>query len=428
MKTVGLIVLGLLVAVFAFIGILYSTRGTPLKTVRAFGDETGPPPVGDSLFRQTMELLTSTELTPGNHVEVMINGDQTYPRLFDDLRSARETITMQMYYCQPGAMADSFKTILSDRARAGVRVLFLVDAFGAQNLSKKYLDSLSQAGVRVAQFRPVHWYSLHKAQSRSHIRVVVIDGRTSWTGGFGIADKWFGDGRSKDSWRDTNARFTGPAVAQHQATFVAGWVEATGELLTGPLFFPEPAVSATGVDASLMHLAPTIGSTPAERFLALSIAGARKTLYITNSYFVPDDDFRRLMINAAKRGVDVRILTTGAETDIKTTWYAGRGHYEELLRGGVRVYEYQPSMMHAKSLVVDGLWSSLGTMNFDNRSLVFNDESQINVLDASFGGTMNAIFLEDLKYAKEIVLEEFQNRPWMNKLLERGATALGRVL
>jgi cardiolipin synthase len=428
MKTVGLIVLGLLVAVFAFIGILYSTRGTPLKTVRAFGDENGPPPVGDTLFRQTMELLTSSELTPGNHVEVMINGDQTYPRLFDDLRSARETITMQMYYCQPGAMADSFKTILSDRAKAGVRVLFLVDAFGAQNLSEEYFDSLSQAGVKVAQFRPVHWYSLHKAQSRSHIRVVVVDGRTSWTGGFGIADKWFGDGRSKESWRDTNARFTGPAVRQHQATFVAGWVEATGELLTGPLFFPEPMVSDTGVDASLMHLAPTIGSTPAERFLALSIAGARKTLYITNSYFVPDDDFRRLMTNAVKRGVDVRILTTGAETDIKTTWYAGRGHYEELLRGGVRVYEYQPSMMHAKSLVVDGIWSSLGTMNFDNRSLVFNDESQINVLDPAFGATMDSIFLEDLKYAREIVLDEFQKRPWTNKLLERGATALGRVL
>ena len=428
MKTFGLIVLGLLVAAFAFIGILYSTRGTPLQTVRAFGDSGGPPPVGDSLFQMTMQLLTHTELLSGNHVEVAKNGDETYPKLFDDLRAARQSITMQMYYVQPGKMADSFKTILIDRARAGVRVLFLLDAFGAQEMPEEWEDSLKQAGVRVAKFRPVHWYSLHKAQSRSHIRVVIIDGKVGWTGGFGIADKWFGNGRTPDSWRDSNARFTGPAVLQHQAMFVAGWVEATGELLTGELFFPPTDASPTGIIAGMMHASPTIGSTPAERFLALSIAGARKTLYITNSYFVPDDDFRRLMIEAAKRGVDVRILTAGPTTDIKTTLYAGRGHYEQLLRGGVKVYEYQTTMNHAKTLVADGLWSSVGTMNFDNRSLVFNDESNLNVLDSTVGATMDSIFMEDLKYSAEIKLDEFQNRPWIQRLLERGASALGRIL
>jgi cardiolipin synthase len=375
-----------------------------------------------------MELFTQAHLSEGNRVEVTINGDQTYPRLFEDLRSARQSITLQMYYCQPGTMADTFQTILVERARAGVRVLFLLDAFGAQNLPEEYFDTLRAAGVRIAKFRPVKWYSLHKAQSRSHIRVVVVDGRLAWTGGFGIDDKWFGDGRSKDQWRDSNARFTGPAVSQHQATFAVGWVEATGELLTGAMFFPPGVAAADGMQAGLVHLAPTIGSTPAERFLALTIAGAHRTLYITNSYFVPDDDFRRLLILAAQRGVDVRILTTSGQTDVRTTWYAGRGHYEQLLRGGIRVFEYQPAMMHAKSIVADGMGSSVGTMNFDNRSLVFNDESNILVLDAGFGATMDSGFLEDLRVSKEIILAEFQKRPWTAKLYERGATMLGRVL
>jgi cardiolipin synthase len=274
----------------------------------------------------------------------------------------------------------------------------------------------------------VKWYALHKAQSRSHIRVVVVDGRVAWTGGFGIDDKWFGDGRHSGQWRDTNARFTGPAVLQLQGTFAAGWVEATGELLTGPVFFPVIEPDSSGTLAALMHLAPTIGSTAAERFLALSIASARKTLYITNSYFVPDDDFRRLLLAAKQRGVDVRVLTAGPETDVKTTWYAGREHYEELLKGGVRIYEYQPTMMHAKTLVVDGLWSSLGTMNFDNRSLVFNDESNLAVLDPAIGAEMERIFMEDLPFAKEIVLPEFEQRPWTSKMLEKGAAALGRLL
>ncbi len=428
MKTFGLILLLLVVAFFAFIGILYSTRGTPLQTVRAFGDPSGPPAVGDSMFAATMELFTQTTLMDGNQVEVMINGDQTYPRLFEDLRSAKQSITLQMYFCQPGTMADSFKTILSERAQAGVRVLTLFDAFGAQNLPSEWFDSLRTAGVRVAKFRPVKWYSLHKAQSRSHIRVVVIDGTLAWTGGFGIDDKWFGNGRTKGQWRDTNARFIGPAVPQLQATFAAGWVEATGELLTGPLFFAATQPSPDGMPAGLMHLAPTIGSTPAERFLALTIAGARRTLYISNSYFVPDDDFRRLLILAAQRGVDVRILTTGRDTDVLTTWYAGRGHYDQLLRGGVRIFEYQPVMMHAKSIVVDGMWSSVGTMNFDNRSLVFNDETNLIVHDPRFGAIMDSIFLEDLRYSMEIILDEFEKRPWKDKLIERGATMLGRVL
>jgi cardiolipin synthase len=428
LKITGVVVAALLFIVFALIGALYLFRGTPVASVATFG-QSPPPAVSDPLFRRTVELLAGVNLESGNTIEVRTNGVNTYDQLWQDLRSARSSITMQMYYCNPGKLADTLKHVLIERARAGVRVLFLQDAIGSQNLSEEWQDSLRAAGVQIAIFRPPRWYQLDKAGHRSHIRVVVVDGKLGWTGGFGIDDKWIGDGRTNESWRDTNARFVGPAVAQLQAAFAAGWAEATGELVTGEIFFPKTSFEGDGEHyGGLLHMAPTIGSTPAERFLALSIEGARQTLYIANAYFVPDDDFRRMLVNAARRGVDVRILTASEKTDIKTTWYAARRRYEELLSGGVRVYEYQPTMMHAKTFVADGVWSSIGTMNFDNRSLAFNDESNIVAFDRSLGSAMHQIFLDDLKYSKEITLDEFRRRPAYQKLLETGAHLLSRLL
>jgi cardiolipin synthase len=308
-------------------------------------------------------------------------------------------------------------------------VLFLHDAFGSSRLPQEYLDRMRDSGVRVAVFRPVRWWALETAYARSHIRVAVVDGRIAYTGGFGMDDKWLGDGRHENQWRETNVRFTGPAVRQLQATFAAGWAEATGELLTGPSLFPPADEDGDGsMLASLLHTAPTIGSTAAERLLAVSIAAARHTLYITNSYFVPDDDFVQLLCESAARGVDVRVLTPGERNDVKSTWYAGRARYEPLLAGGVRIYWYQPTMIHAKSFVVDGCWSSVGTMNFDNRSLAFNDESNLLVLDARFGAAMREVFLSDLDYAREVTLEWFRRRPAKDRVLEWGASRLARVL
>jgi len=242
-------------------------------------------------------------------------------------------------------------------------------------------------------------------------------------------DKWLGDGRHADQWRDTNVRFVGPAVKQLQATFATGWAEATGELLTGPELFPPACETQQGtMKAALLHTAPTIGSTAAERLLALSIAAAQKTLYITNSYFVPDRDFVRLLREAAARGVDVRVLTPGKLNDVKSTWYAGRAQYEQLLEGGVRIFWYQPAMIHAKAFVVDGCWASIGTMNFDNRSLAFNDESNLLVLDDAFGAAVRDMFVNDLSHAREVTLEEFRRRPRTERFLEWGASRVARVL
>lgn len=422
-------ILVVLLLMMVLIGVLSVTRGATVRTVITEGDRGGPPQVSDPLFPRTIELFTGTHVEQGNKLEILLNGEGTYPFLWKDIASAKKTITVQMYYSQPGAVADTMARYLTDRAKAGVRVLVLLDAFGSQPLGKKWIQKLTDGGVEVAWLRPLKWYTLHKAAQRSHARIVVVDGRVGYTGGFGLADYWLGNGLRDDQWRESNVRFYGPTVAALQAAFASGWAETTGELLTGDVFFPQVAFEDKGnVTAGLMHSLPTIGSTPAERFYALTIAGSRKTLYITNSYFVPNDDFCTLLINQAKRGVDVRVLTVGPKTDVKSTWYAGRALYERLLEGGVKIYEYKPTMIHAKTIVVDGLWTSVGSMNFDNRSIAFNNESQIVALDAGVGQKMNEIFLEDLKHSDEIKLDVFRKRPWTGRVLEWGAQKMRRVL
>ncbi len=402
----GFTLLGIMLTVLLLIGVLDVVRGTPIRRVLA--DEKGGDSIaaGEPFFREALELLTRTRLRPAHDVEIFMNGDETYSRLFAELRAAKSSITMQLYYCNKGEMADTVRDILVERAKAGVEIYFLYDSFGT-SLKKEFFDPLTAAGVRLGRFRPLSWRSMQKAQHRAHIRVIVIDGETGYTGGFGIDDKWYGDGRTKGQWRDTNVRFVGSAVRQLQATFTVCWAETTGHLLTGKLLFPDSNANEKEnqpVLAGLLHASPTIGSTSAERLFALMITGARKQLYISNSYFVPDVAFRELMCAAAKRGVDVRILTVSSETDVKSTWYAGRARYESLLSSGVRIYEYQPAMMHAKTIMVDGLWSSVGSMNADNRSMSFNEESNLVVLDDEVASRMERLFMDDLEFSKEIVL------------------------
>jgi cardiolipin synthase len=362
-------------------------------------------------------------------VELVTTG-AVYDRRYPHLRNATRTITLHNYPAQPGPGPDSIAAILKERARAGVRVLLVLDAFGSQNLSQAWADSLRAAHVEVGLLRQLHWYSLHNATDRSHVRAMVIDGEVGYTGGFGFADYWLGDGRHEDQWRDSNVRFEGPAVMELQAAFASAWAECTGELIAGDIFFPRKSFATIpgGVNAGLFFSSPTTGSTPAERFIALTIASAKRTLYVTNSYFVPDDDFRRLLIRARQRGVDVRILTVSSKTDVKTTWWAGRSRYEELLKGGVRIYEYQPTMIHSKTFIADGLWGSIGSMNFDNRSLAFNNESNLVFLDSTLGAQMDSTFMDDLTRSKEIVLAEFERRPWYDRAIEYGAAVFSRLL
>ena len=417
---------GLIVGLMALIGLLSAVKGTPVDDVHEFGDGQAAA-VDEPAFRTALELASRTSLHRGHEVEIFINGNETYPRLWDDLRSARDSLTLQLYYCEPGRMADTLREILVERAGAGVRVLFLYDAFGS-SFPKEYIRSLKDAGIVAEPFRPLSVLAAHQVQNRAHIRVVCVDARVGWTGGFGIADKWFGNGRDDGQWRDSNVRFTGPAVRQLQSAFVACWAEATGALLVGERLFPEMEPRDDGVLAGVLHGSPSVGSTEAERFFALTIASARKRLWITNSYFVPDREFRRMIGDAARRGVDTRILTAGAHTDVKSTLYAGRARYEELMEAGVRIFEYRNTMMHAKTVVVDGMWGAVGSMNADNRSLSFNEETVLMMLDAGMGATLERQFTDDLAHADEIDLATFRRRGAWDRLKESMTHALWRVL
>jgi cardiolipin synthase len=414
------------VLALAWIGFLHLTRGTAVRHVRGVAVDGAPISVSEPEFPVMATMATGAWLSPGNRVEVTLNGDGTYPRLWEDLRSAQQSITLQLYYGAPGRMADMLGQILRERARAGVRVFVLYDAFGTVDIPENHRDELRAAGIVVEPFRPIRLSTLHLAQNRSHVRGVVIDSRIGWTGGFGIDDKWFGDGRSNGSWRETNVRFEGPAVRQLQAAFAAAWVEATGVMFTGrPTLEP---VLQGATTAGVLYTTPTLGSTAAERFFALSIAAARKSLYVTNSYFAPDRNFIDLLTAAARRGVDVRILTAGPRTDVDVVRLAGRAWYDTLLAAGVRVYEWQPTTLHAKTFVADGEWFTIGSMNFDNRSMALNDEATLMVLDRTGGQQMDRIFLDDLRHAEEITLDTFRTRSWLERLAEWGANSLTRLL
>jgi len=414
------------ILLLAWIGFLYLTRGTAVRHVQGVGADGAPVAVNEPEFPLSVTLLTGAWITPGNHVEVTLNGDGTYGRLWEDLRSARRSITIQSYYGQPGTVADTLRAILLDRVAAGVRVFILYDAFGTQGIPREHLVSLRSAGVHVEPFRPLRLSALHLAQNRSHVRGIVVDGRIGWTGGFGIDDKWLGDGRSNGSWRETNVRFEGPAVRQLQGAFAASWAEATGTLFTGRATLFENA--GGDIKAGLLYASPTLGSTRAERFFAVSIAGARKTLYITNAYFAPGANMIGILAAAARRGVDVRILTAGPRTDVHAVRFAGRAWYGELLGAGVRIYEWQPSPLHAKTFVIDGFWATVGSMNFDNRSMALNDETTLMILDEDIARRMAAIFMDDLRYAEEITLARFRERPWVERILENAASLITRVL
>ena len=415
-----------IVLCLAWIGVLHLTRGTAVRHVRGVAADGAAIGVTEPQFPLVVSMLTGASLAPGNRVDVMLNGDGTFPRLSEDLKSARQAITLQLYYGNAGRMARALGAILRERAAAGVRVFVLFDAFGSAGIPAEELEALRAAGVQVEPFRPIRLSTLHLAQNRSHVRGVIIDGRVGWTGGFGLDDKWSGDGHTHESWRETNVRFEGPAVRQLQAAFAAAWTEATGVLFTGRATLAPHENGAAA--AGLLYTAPTLGSTPAERFFAVSIAAARKTLYITNAYFAPDRAFVEQLASAARRGVDVRILTAGARTDVNIVRLAGRASYDALLAAGVRVYEWQPTTLHAKTFVIDGEWSTIGSMNFDNRSMALNDEATLMVLDRAVGADMQRIFLDDLRSAQEITAALLQQRSWFQRLVERGAHLITRLL
>ncbi len=356
-------------------------------------------------------------------VILLQNGNRFYPPMLEAIRGARETVNFSVYIFKPDEIGRQFMDALMERARAGVEVRLLVDGFGSLKLKKQHRRELTEAGVRVERFRPLALRHLVRIYRRHHRRAIVIDGRVAFTGGAAISKKWAGDVRNAHEWRDSMTQITGPLVGGIQSAFAENWVYCTGEVLAGARFFP-PLDAAPGVCSVSVVSSPSDTMQPIRLLFWLSFANARRRLWICNSYFIPDPRLRTAVVDRAQHGVDVRILVPGNHTDAIPVQLAGRSYYGELLKAGARIFEYQPAMMHAKTLVVDDAWSVIGSANMDERSMELNEENLVGIGDEAFARAIAEGLEQDFARSREVKFEEWQRRPAWQRWLE----ALAKVL
>ena len=380
--------------------------------------------VEDAQFLRSMGVLLGPPLVNGNRTAVLVNGDRIFPAMLDALRKARKTITFEMYIYWSGRIGKEFADVLSERARAGVKVHVMLDAVGSGKIDESFIKEMKAAGVQVERYNPPHFYTIGRLNNRTHRKLVVVDGQIGFTGGVGVADKWTGDAQDPDHWRDTHFRIEGPAVAQMQSAFMDNWTEVTGNVLHGEDYFPP--LKPVGPDlAQIFTSSPGGASDSMQLMYLLSIAAAHKRIALSASYFVPGDVEIQTFLEALKRGVKVQIIVPGPIIDSDVVRRASRARWGELLEAGAEIYEYQPTMFHCKVMVVDDLWTSVGSTNFDNRSFAINDEANLNVYDSEFAKQQIAVFEQDLKRSRRITFEEWRNRPWHEKLWEHTASLLG---
>lgn len=383
--------------------------------------------VRDVAFLQTMHALTGAPLTKDNKVELLKNGDRFFPSMLSAIKGAQKTINLEFYIYWDGQIGRTFAEALAERARSGVQVKIILDAVGSATMSQSLIDFLRRNGIDMEWYHPIRWYTLSRANHRTHRKLLVVDGEIGFSGGVGIADDWLGDADAKNHWRDTVARIEGPVVSQMQFAFMDNWVKSRGELLTGLDYFPQlqPRGNQT---SQVIKSSPSEGSSTVKLMYIISIVSAQKSIYISNAYFVPDRDTIRALEGAVRRGVDVRVIVPGPTNDVPIARQASRLHYELLLRRGIRIFEYQPTMMHAKTMVVDGIWSTIGSSNFDDRSFRLNDEVNVNVYDEGIAREMETMFMEDLARSSEINLNRWFRRPIFERVKETFAGVLKRQL
>ncbi|HEY6842878.1 MAG TPA: cardiolipin synthase [Thermoanaerobaculia bacterium] len=379
--------------------------------------------VRDLAFVQTMHALTGSPIIDGNRVEILRNGVQIFPSMLAAIRGAQKTINLEFYIYWDGEIGRQFAEALAERARAGVHVKIILDSVGSAPMSQALIEFLGRNGIDLEWYHPLRWYTISRMNHRTHRKLMVVDGRIGFTGGVGIADEWLGDADSKNHWRDTVLRVEGPVVTQLQFAFMDNWVKSRGELLTGLDYFPP--VEPTGPHRTqVIKSSPTEGSSAVKLLYIVSIVSAVKSIYISNAYFVPDRDTRRALEGAVRRGVDVRVIVPGEYVDVPLARQASRMQYERLLRRGIRIFEYQPTMMHAKTMVVDGIFTTVGSSNFDERSFRLNDEVNVNVYDEAIAEQMTLMFFDDLAKSEEITLRKWFKRPLFSRIKESIADLL----
>ena len=379
-------------------------------------------------FLYAAEALTGAPISWGSDVELLINGDQIFPCYLRTIREARRSVCLLTYVYWRGDIAQEVADALCERARAGVECNVLVDAVGGMKLDPALIDRMTDAGVRVVRFRPVKPYALKRVANRTHRKILVADGEVGLTGGVGIAEEWTGDAQDPDHWRDTHVRVCGPVVRGLFGAFAENWLEATGEVLAGEDHLPEIEQREGGGPMMVVRSSAGVGDSNVEALYYLAIATARETLDLTAAYFVPRPAFTEALQDCAERGVRTRVLVPGANIDKPPVWIAGRASYSDLIDSGVEVYEYQPTMLHAKTMTVDGCWSAVGSANFDNRSFQLNDEATLCVSSTDFAEQLTAQFERDLEVSDRIEPERWNGRGPVQRAQEAALRVARREL
>jgi cardiolipin synthase A/B len=383
--------------------------------------------VEDPQFLRCMGQLLGPGILPGNQITALQNGDQIFPAMLDAIRGARETITFETYIYWSGEIGKKFAEALCERARAGVKTHVMLDWAGSGKIEPQYLKDLKAAGVEVELYHPLRWYNLARVNNRTHRKLLVVDGRIGFTGGVGIADPWQGNAGSKDQWRDSHYQIEGPAVAQMQAAFTDNWIKTRAEVLFASNYFPELRPSGNSL-AQVFKSSRGEGSESVRLMYLLSIASATKSIRLQAAYFVPDQLAIETLLAARRRGVKIEIIVPGPHMDVEIVRRASRSLWGVLLDAGVEIHEYQPSMYHCKVLIVDDIWVSVGSTNFDDRSFRLNDEANLNIYDAVFAEEQVKVFEQDKGKSRLIMRAELKDRSVVGKIFDEMAGTLRRQL
>jgi cardiolipin synthase len=354
-------------------------------------------------FRQSAGSLLGPDFVSGNDITTLVNGTQIFPAMLSAIRSAKHSINFEDYWFSNGQIGREFTEALAERARAGVKVSAILDALGTYKMGRENLARLREAGVEAVKYHSIFWLDPRRYNHRTHRKLLIVDGEIAFVGGVGIADEWTGNADSPQHFRDNHYQVTGPVVAQLQAIFMANWLKTGGNVLHGADYFPPLASTGPYLAQALRSLA---GNANLDLMYLLAIASAQKTLRIENPYFLPDDLTRKELVNAARRGVKVEIIVPGKLINKKIVRAASKRHWPELIKAGIKIYEYQPTMMHVKLIVVDDTFVSVGSGNFDNRSIQLNDEANLDVLDRDFAAQQTRLFEMDKKQSHEITLDK----------------------
>jgi cardiolipin synthase len=373
--------------------------------------------VADPQFAREMSVMLGPTITQGNQVAALQNGAEIFPAMLAAIRSAERSVTFETYIYWSGSIGKEFSQALAERARAGVPVHVTIDWAGSAKLDPTLVDEMKAAGVEIERYRPLRWYNLGRFNNRTHRKLLTVDGRVAFTGGVGIADQWDGRAEDPEHWRDSHFRVEGPVVAQFQAAFNDNWMKMTGRVLRGPAYFPELLEAGT-LQAQLFIASPSGGSESMHLMYLMAVASAVRTIDLAAAYFVPDELLIEALVEARRRGVRVRVLLPGPHLDSETVRIASKGEWGALLREGVEIHLYQPTMLHTKMLVVDTALVSVGSTNFDYRSLRLNDEASLNVFDVGFAEQMTAVFELDLLDATVFSYAMWQNRPLRERIAE----------